>query len=232
MALITAMIMGEGEHKRYLTRVLKEANTYTDKIVILSDNSDKKSIKTAEKLKAKVYHTDHDESLFWKQEHALREHLWKHVLPQEAQTGDWILALDCDEILGEQFRISKDILLRQTNVNTYTFQIWEAWGHPDKIRIDGTWNPMGKHTPMLTRFTPSVNYMFPRIGLHCGRLPLNHLGPTIPSGCSVLHLGWADSSEHQAKIEKYKENDPNPHPVMKEHYNSMLREPELVEWWL
>ena len=222
--------MGPGESKRYLKQVLKEANRYSDKIVILSDNSDKKSIKMAEKLKAKVYHNN--ESLFWTKEHTLREYLWKEILPQEAHTNDWILALDCDEILAEQFRISKDILLRQDNINTYTFQIWEAWNSKDKIRIDGTWNPITKHTPMLTRFLPSVNYTFPQIGLHSGRLPMNCPGPLIPSGCSVLHLGWSNSDEHEDKINKYMENDPNPHPVMKRHYESMREPATLIDWWL
>ena len=230
MKLICAMIMKD-ESSRYLTEVLKEANRYSDKIVILDDNSTDNSIEIAEKLKARVY-THNDESLFWKQEHTLREYLWREILPREADPGDWILALDADEILAEQFRISKDILLRQENVNTYFFQIWEAWGDRNQIRIDGTWNPAGKHTPMLTRFLPQVNYQFPSIGLHCGRLPMNAQGPAIPSGCSVLHLGWANPDEHADKINKYTEMDKNPHPTMKAHYESMLKEPETVEWFL
>jgi len=230
MKLICAMIMKD-ESSRYLTEVLKEANRYSDKIVILDDNSTDNSIEIAEKLKARVY-THNDESLFWKQEHTLREYLWREILPREADPGDWILALDSDEILAEQFRISKDILLRQENVGTYTFRIYEAWGSRDKVRIDKFWNPLGKETPMLTRFEPSVNYQFPKIGLHSGRLPMNKLSPMVPSGCSVLHLGWSNPKEHESKINKYLENDPNPHPQMVEHYKSMREPPVTVEWWL
>jgi len=228
--LITAMIM-RNEADRYLTEVLKEANRYSDKIVILDDNSTDNSIEVAEKLKAKVY-THKNESLFWKEEHTLREYLWREILPREAETGDWILALDCDEILGEQFRISKDIILRQENLGTYTFRIYEAWGSRDKVRIDKFWNPLGKETPMLTRFLPQINYQFPQIGLHCGRLPMNVQGPALPSGCGALHLGWANPDEHADKIKTYTKMDKNPHPTMKAHYDSMLQEPELVEWWL
>jgi hypothetical protein len=230
MKLITAMIM-RNEADRYLDEVLTKARRYSDKIVILDDNSDDNSIEVAEKHKATVY-THEEESLFWTQEHTLREYLWKQILPREAEPGDWILALDADEILGEQFQCSKDIILRQENVNTYSFQIWEAWGDRTKIRIDGSWNPLGKHTPMMTRYQPSLNYQFPRIGLHCGRLPMNVQSPMIPSGCSVLHLGWANPEEHAEKIERYTKADKNPHPVMKQHYESMLQPPELIEWWL
>jgi hypothetical protein len=232
MNLITAMIMrNEASEEKYLKEVLTEAHKYSDKIVILDDNSTDDSIEVAEKLKCKVY-THEEEPLFMKQEHRLREHLWRNILPQEAEQGDFILALDCDEIMGEQFTHSKDQILSQEDVGTYTVQIWEAWGNKNKIRVDGTWNPLGKHTPILTRFEPSVGYQFPKIGLHCGRIPMNSVKPLIPSGCSLLHLGWADSTKHQAKHDFYVENDPQPHPTMQLHYDSMLREPTLVDWWL
>jgi hypothetical protein len=230
MNLITAMIM-RNEAERYLPEVLSQAQRYSDKIVILDDNSDDDSVKVAEKHKAKVY-THEEEPLFWTQEHSLRECLWKEILPLEAEPGDFILSLDCDELLGEQFLCSKDIILRQDNVGTFTFTIFEAWGSRDMVRIDKFWNPRGKETPLLTRFEPSANYRFPRIGLHCGRLPMNALGPVVPSGCALLHLGWANPDEHEEKIKRYLKNDPSPHPQMVEHYKSMREPPELMEWWL
>lgn len=230
MKLITAMIM-RNEADRYLEEVLTRANEYSDKIVILDDNSTDHSVEKAEFHGAKVY-THDDESLFWEQEHTLREYLWKHILPREAHTNDWILALDCDEILSDYFLTVKDQLLSQDNIGTFTFRIYEAWGSRDKIRIDKTWNPMGKETPMLTRFTPSVNYMFPQIGLHSGRLPMNVIGPVIPSGINMLHLGWANPEEHADKIKRYVEMDKNPHPIMKAHYQSMTETPTLIDWFL
>lgn len=224
------MIM-RNEAERYLPEVLSQAQRYSDKIVILDDNSDDDSVKVAEKHKAKVY-THEEEPLFWTQEHSLRECLWKEILPLEAEPGDWILALDCDELLGEQFQCSKDIILRQNNVGTFTFRIYEAWGSRDKVRIDGSWNPLSKETPMLTKYQPSVNYQFPHIGLHSGRVPMNVLGPIVPSGASLLHLGWSNPEEHADKIARYTKMDKNPHPAMKQHYESMLQPPELVEWWL
>lgn len=230
MKLVTAMIM-RNEADRYLETVLSKAQEYSDKIVILDDNSTDNSADIAESHGATVY-THREEPLFWEAEHSLREYLWKQILPQEAEPGDWILALDCDEIVTDQFLECKDLMLRQRGVGTYTFQLFEAWGSPDKIRIDRYWNPSGKHTPMLTRFEPSVNYQFPSSGLHCGRIPLNHLRPVVPSGCSMLHLGWANKDEHKAKYERYMSHDKNPNPVMREHYASILEEPTLVDWWL
>jgi glycosyltransferase involved in cell wall biosynthesis len=230
MKLVTAMIM-RNEANRYLDEVLSKAKEYSDKIVILDDNSDDNSVEVAEKHKAQVY-AHEDEPLFWREEHSLREYLWKEILPREAEPGDWVLALDCDEILGEQFLFSKEMMLRQETVGTYSFQLFEAWGSRDKIRIDKYWNPRGKETPLLTRFEPSVNYIFPKIGLHCGRLPMNSLTPVVPSGCSLLHLGWSNPDEHEEKIERYLKNDPSPHPQMVEHYKSMREPPELMEWFL
>jgi glycosyltransferase involved in cell wall biosynthesis len=221
----------EASEDKYLKEVLTEAHKYSDKIVILDDNSTDDSIDVAEKLKCKVY-THEDEPLFWKQEHVLREHLWRNILPQEADQGDWILSLDMDEIVAEQFLWSKNLLMKQNNVGTYTFRIFEAWGSRNKVRIDNLWNPLGKETPLLTRFEPSVGYQFPKIGLHCGRLPMNYLKPVIPSGCSLLHLGWSNPDVHEEKIERYLKNDSNPHPQMIKHYESMREKPELVDWFL
>lgn len=231
MKLITAMIVKD-EVDRYLPMVLGKAKEYSDKIVVLDDHSTDNTVEYCEDHGCKVYTTQEDKSIFWEREHDLRTHLWTHILPREARTGDWILALDADEVLADHFLTYKDSMLRQEEVNTYTFQFWEAWNSPDKIRIDRTWNPIGKNSAMLTRYTPSVNYTFPMIGLHCGRIPMNSLKPIIPSGCSVLHLGWANPEEHEAKIQRYHDNDPNPHPQMQFHYDTMKMKPTLIDWYL
>ena len=85
---------------------------------------------------------------------------------------------------------------------------------------------------MLTRFMPSVNYQFPKTGLHCGRIPMNSLSPVVPSGCSVLHLGWANSDEHAEKIKRYTQSDVNVDPMMRMHYESMVEKPTLIDWFL
>lgn len=231
MKLITAMIL-RNEADRYLPEVLDNAWGYSDKIVVLDDKSDDNTVEFCEERGCNVYQHDNEEPLFWTAEHVLREYLWKHILPREAQTGDWIMAVDGDEIIAPQFIQSKDKIIAQENVNTYTFQFWEAWGSKDKIRIDSAWNPLAKHIPMLVRFIPSVNYRFNKVGLHCGRVPMNSPQPIAPTGCSVLHLGWANPDEHEEKYDKYVSRDKNPHPQMMDHYNSILGEPTLIDWFL
>ncbi len=231
MNLITTMIV-RNEADRYLPEVLSEAETYSDKIIVLDDCSTDNTVDVCEDHGATVYQHDEGRSIFWEKEHALREYLWKQILPREAHTGDWILTLDADEIMADQFKLSLPKLMLQDNINTYTMRFWESWGEKYKVRVDGTWNPLGKETPLMTRFLPQVNYRFPRIGLHCGRLPMNIATPVVPSGCGVLHLGWANPEEHEEKIKRYTENDPNPHPQMMQHYKSMREEPTLIDWFL
>lgn len=231
MNLITAMIV-RNEADRYLPEVLTDAHVYSDKIVVLDDHSTDNTREVCREHDAIVYQHDYGKSIFWEREHTLREYLWKHILPREADPGDWILALDADEVMAEQFHVTLPKLMLQDHIHTYTMQIWEAWGDKYKIRVDGTWNPLTKQTPMMTRFLPQINYHFPQLGLHCGRVPMNIPKPWVPSGCGVLHWGWADSEEHREKYERYTENDPNPHPQMKIHYESILTEPTLIDWYL
>lgn len=229
MSLIAAMVVKD-EADRYLDEVLIGAKKWADKIIVLDDHSTDDTPGICEDHGCTVYTHDAGRSIFQEMENKLREYLWRRVLPRECRRGDWVLSLDADELLQPNFKDYKDKLLSQTGVNTYSVQIYEAWGDRHKIRIDRYWNPTGKYTPILTRWLPQVNYRFPLLTIHTGRIPMNSPGPTVPCGFNLLHLGWADSEDHQRKYDRYMEMDKEPHPVMVEHYASILQEPTLMEW--
>lgn len=229
MSLILGMCVRD-EADRYLDEVLIGAKKVCDELVILDDYSTDDTVGICEDHGATVYQHPMGKPCFMEMENKVREYLWRYCLPRHAKRGDWILSIDADELLQPQFQEYKDKLMNQDAVNNYTLQIYEAWGDRSKIRIDGTWNPMGKHTPFLSRWLPMVNYQFPLLHIHSGRVPLNQPGPMVPSGFNLLHLGWSDPEDIPRKHKRYVEMDPDPHPVMKAHYESMLREPTLMEW--
>ena len=231
MSLILGMCV-RNEEDRYLDEVLIRAKRVADEIVIVDDYSTDDTVGVCEDHGCHVYQHKYGESCFMTRENQIRETLWRDYLPKHAKRGDWILSIDADEIIQDSFVDYKDKLMAQESVNQYTMQIYEAWGSRDKIRIDRAWNPMSKHTPALSRWLPQVNYRFPLLGIHSGRVPENQPGPQVPSGFSILHLGWADPEDIPRKYERYTRLDPNPHPLMQAHYDSILLEPVLMDWYL
>lgn len=231
MSLILGMVVRD-EADRYLDEVLIKARRYVDELVILDDHSVDDTPSICEDHGATVYPYPSVESEFMTREHQVREYLWRYCLPRHARRGDWILSIDADEIVQEGFKDYKDKLMSQESVNNFSMQIYEAWGARDRIRIDRAWNPLGKHSPVLSRWLPMVNYKFHLLGLHSGRVPANQPGPLVPSGFSILHLGWADPEDIPRKYERYTSMDPDPHPLMQAHYDSILLEPTLMDWYL
>lgn len=229
MSLILGMVVRD-EVDRYLDEVLIKAKRICDELVILDDYSEDDTPGICEDHGCHVYQHPWGEPVFMEQENKVREYLWRHCLPRHARRGDWILSIDADELIQPHFKEYKDKLMSQGSVNNYTMQIYEAWGDRGQIRIDQAWNPLSKHTPVMSRWLPQVNYVFPMLHLHSGRVPLNQPGPTVPSGFNILHLGWSDPEDIPVKYERYTRNDPDPHPLMKAHYDSILQDPTLMEW--
>jgi glycosyltransferase involved in cell wall biosynthesis len=237
MKLTSAMIV-KNEANRYLERVLKDLDENTDQIIVLDDGSTDETPEICESYGAIVHRNN--ESKFWKAENELRLQLWREILPQ--YDHDWILSIDADEMMEKHFWDVKDGLLEIPQVNQWTARIMELWGSEDYFRADGYWNPthvftsegwrLKQETTVLCRWLPSLNYMWGAGNLHCGRTPINQAGPVMSSNCFLIHYGWADGSKHKEKYQKYMENDPNPNPAMRQHYESILNPPALVKRWI
>lgn len=224
--LIAGIIMGN-EADEFLEPVLKDIASYTDDMVIIDDATTDGSTDIAKQFTDNVYRKD--KPTFHTNEHQLRKDLFKKYFPRYARKGDWVLHIDCDEMLDPRFKRKKDEWLAMDYPTILDFTMLECWGNADMVRVDGTWNPITKASAMIMKWMPEVNYQFPETRYHVGRLPMNQPLLTMPTGLWVIHLGWASETKIKTKRKYYKENDAdNPHAPMQRHYQSMYEEPTLI----
>jgi glycosyltransferase involved in cell wall biosynthesis len=92
---IIAQIVGRNEEDRFLKSVLSRLSTQVDEIVFTDDCSEDNTAKIAADY-AHVYKTS--EPTFAVHEGRLRTTAWSN-LEKHANPGDWIIAIDCDEML-------------------------------------------------------------------------------------------------------------------------------------
>lgn len=59
----------------------------------------------------------------------------------DAATGDWILALDADEIMDDSFALRKEELLSRPQVDAYGFALVSFWQNPFTIRVNVPGDP-------------------------------------------------------------------------------------------
>jgi len=226
---LTAAICMGNEADKYLEEVLTDIDTYVDQMIIMDDATTDESNEIAHSFdKATVYRTE--ESSYATAEYMQKTRLWKEYLPRHVQTGEWVLAIDCDEYIDPRWKTEIDKWLGMEIFNTLTFRCIEAWGSRDMIRVDGTWSPVaGKDTPLLARYLPQVNYVYEPTKFHTRRIPLNHPGPAMQTGYYFLHLGWANDRDIKIKRRFYKENHTDvKHLPLIQHYQSMYEEPTLM----
>jgi len=230
--LTVALVIKDQE--KTLPTFIPEVLTYADQIVALDDGSKDNTQKIMEDFAKKhknIFYYRNNESTFWEAENELRSFLWTDILPRHDQ--DWVLAIDTDEEMDKRFPAVKDQMMAQDEVNGYYFQFWEFWGDKKHVRIDRGWNPVQKQMLCMVRWLPQVNYQWSPAALHGGRTPINSPEPLIPSGLHIKHYGWSiPENEQRMKFKKYMERDPNPHPMMKQHYYSIVYgDKQFVEWY-
>ena len=226
---LTAAICMGNEADKYLEEVLTDIDSYVDQMVIMDDATTDESNEIANSFdKATVYRSE--KSYYSTAEYMQKTHLWKEYLPRHVQTNEWVLAIDCDEIIDPRWKPEIEKWLNIKSVNNLSFRCIEAWGSRDMIRVDGTWNPSaGKDLPMLARYLPQVNYVYEPTKFHTRRIPMNHPGPLMATSYYFVHLGWANERDIKSKRRFYKEQDKDQtfQPLM-DHYQSMYEEPTLV----
>ena len=203
MGGLTVAMPVRNEASRYLREVLTSVAAYADRIVVLDDQSTDDSPAVARSLGAEVYHTP--ESLFH-DEWRLRTQLWELA---GAGQPEWILSLDADEIFEPQVVRVMPFLLGHPELNWFGFPLYDLWNDRQHYRDDPLWTAHHLIWPLLVRYRPGFPYHFRRRAHHCGRLPENALvDPGAASPLKLLHLGWLDPADRQAKYDRYRRLDP------------------------
>lgn len=223
------MLPVKNEAGRYLPVVLNHLATYVDGIVVLDDGSTDQTPQLCQNHPKVVRFRRLEESLFPKDEAALRQMLWEMTVELEPA---WVLALDADEIFEAKIRRELPLLTRQEQYGLIHFPVYHFWGGFTHYRIDGLWNPLVSRTACLYHYQKGLNYHWPVRNLHCGRLPMEaHQSRSFLAPVNLLHLGYAKKQDHLQKYRRYLSLDPEGKYCPLAHYQSILEpHPRLRKW--
>lgn len=193
--LIGTMVIGEGEADRYLATTLPALQALCDDVIVLLNNVDAKTQKLVERSGVRAFKDDRE----W----AVNQPYMKEELTKRAYElhGDWILAVDADEILCATREELEDLfLLPEVAWSVYVTQLWDDETHyRPEISF---WNIR------LYQSKPEMGYRFEKKPLHCGIAPAwaYHYGWYAP--ILLMHYGLMDVSNRKRKAERYKRHDP------------------------
>lgn len=196
MSLI-ANIVGRNEADRYLRPVLERLQSQVDLIVFTDDASDDATPDVAEEMGAKVMIME--QPTFVENEGLLRNTAWQH-LSQFASEGDWILAIDTDEMLyGPLTQVISTTPYDVVGIDFY--HMWDQLHY----RVDKAWTP----TTGSRLFRYKEGGQFLQRKLACGSEP-TYVQEAIMrgnmlwnSGLRMKHLGYALDLDKTAKYNRY-----------------------------
>jgi hypothetical protein len=144
--------------------------------------------------------------------------------------GDWVLAIDADEVLIAPQGLSAAIDAAESEgAAAVSVPIPEAFERDDDggmlVRTDGFWG--GLSAPRLFRFRDGG--AFRRVLMGCGSAPTYvHADPpaTDNLGVQLLHLGYLDATDRKEKHDRYAGRPGH----SAAHVSSILTRPTVTRW--
>jgi glycosyltransferase involved in cell wall biosynthesis len=227
---IIAQMVGRNEASKYLPEVLERLKSQVDEIVFTDDCSDDNTAEVASKY-ANVYKTP--KPMFTTHEGRLRRYAWLN-LENHATEGDWIIAIDCDEMLYDSSDITKtDIrqILNSSEKDVVNVRFYHMWNDA-QYRVDKLWAP--NNSSRIFRFMSGA--MFRDRALACGSEPtyvtdlINQRNYFVNSNLIMQHLGYIKDEDKQSKYERYSTLDGGEFHALN-HINSITDpNPVLINW--
>jgi glycosyltransferase involved in cell wall biosynthesis len=223
-------MVGRNEANKYLPEVLERLKSQVDEIVFTDDCSDDNTAEIASKY-ANVYKTP--KPMFTTHEGRLRRYAWLN-LENHATEGDWIIAIDCDEMLYDSSDITKtDIrqILNSSEKDVVNVRFYHMW-NDTQYRVDKLWAP--NNSSRIFRFMSGA--MFRDRALACGSEPtyvldlINQRNYFVNSNLIMQHLGYIKDEDKQSKYERYSTIDGGEFHALN-HINSIVDpNPVLINW--
>lgn len=221
--IVAHMIVGPGEAERYLEPVLKRTHTWADQVHVAIDPAASVKERAIVDMWADCYsvlpepweaHESRFRTKAWmRMEEAL------HLSPE-----DFILCIDADEVIHDGAMVRE--AAKQFPGQKIAFTFHEMWS-PTQYRADGNWKPYQAHI----MFPYRTHAHFRDRALACGREP-TYVGTLTPAKnpvSDILHYGYANEQDRQAKYERYMRLDGGKfHNV--NHLKSILHPPDLRTW--
>lgn len=225
--MILAQMVGKNESHRFLKEVLERLFTQVDKIIFTDDCSDDDTAEIASEY-AEVFKTP--EPLFTKHEGMLRSFAWSN-LEKFAREGDWIIAIDCDEMLYHVDNLDISKVLASSPYDVVNVKFYHMWNETD-YRVDKLWAP--GNSSRIFRYINGGK--FADRALACGSEPtyirewISRKNYWVNSGLKMKHLGYIRDEDKTSKFERYQKLDGGEfHNI--NHINSIVdRDPVLISW--
>lgn len=228
--MIYAQMVGRNEEKRFLEEVLERLSQQVDGIIFTDDCSTDNTVKIAEKY-CHVYSTP--EQLFTKHEGQLRALAWSNMC-QHAKLGDWVIAIDCDEMLYNKNDVNNlDIssVLSNSPYDVVNVRFYHMWNEK-QWRTDKLWAP--NNSSRIFKF--KENGGFANRKLACGSEPtyvndwIRQRNFWVDSGLVMKHLGYVRDEDKISKHQRYSTLDGGEFHALN-HINSIIDpNPVLIDW--
>lgn len=232
---LIAMMVVRNEAFRYLAPCLESLLGFCDEIRVLDDQSEDDSAEICEAAGAFVMRNDRT-SFF------VNEGQTRQALLEWTMAGDptHILAIDADEFVadGEILRMA---LGEDSHTGIVKLAMTEIWGADYdwlSVRTDGAWKP--RPVGIAFRVPPDHwtnrqyrrHWRMPDRALACGRVPIltsmQGNRTTTEPVTEILHFGWANVADRQARYDRYVEHDGGQFHASK-HLESIMWDDDRVQ---
>ena len=220
-------MVGKNESNRFLVPVLERLSTQVDKIIFTDDCSDDDTAEIAAQY-AEVFKTD--KTLFSEHEGHLRSIAWKN-LEKFANEGDWILAIDCDEMLYSQDNSTiKETLNKSPNdvVNVRFYHMWNEF----QYRVDKLWTP--NNSSRIFRYKEGGTFFDKKLA--CGSEPtyvvewIRQRNYWQHSKLVMKHLGYVKDEDKAIKHQRYMSLDKGQFHDLNHIESIVDKNPVLINW--
>ena len=225
--MIYAQIVGRNESSRYLKDILERISSQVDRIIFTDDCSDDDTPQIASQY-AEVFTTD--QQLFNKNEGKLRTIAWEN-LSNFAKDGDWVIAIDCDEMLYHIENLNIRDVLNQSPYDVVNVRFYHMWNE-FQYRVDKLWAPT--NSSRIFRYLSNGSFLDRELA--CGSEPtyvrdfISSRNFWINSGLVMKHLGYVDDEDKLSKYKRYSLIDGGKFHNLN-HINSIIDEnPVLINW--
>jgi len=205
-----AHLVVRNEADRYLHAVLAGLAPFVDVIHVHDDGSTDDSAPVAFGFGAVITARGPDEASFAAHEGEFRQAAWEAFETAcNPVVGDWVLAIDADEILVDGDRLDLAIATAEAiQAVAVLLPVPEVYrldeGGAAFIRTDGAWR--GLKAPRLFAYRPGGQ--FRQVAMACGSTPSYVedglvVTNTDASRVELAHLGYATQEDRLAKFRRY-----------------------------
>lgn len=215
--MLVSAILCKNEAAKDLGRVLTNARSFADLVLVLDDGSTDGSVRLAKQHGAVVRHRKRPGA--WGNESPARRELWEWAA--EVAGDGWVLIQDADqELVGDPSPFCETDLL-----NTWCLPLYDLWDGETTYRSDGYWQAHKHPRPWL--FCPSRHpdgwvAEWPERGIHPGHCPMNFpMVAGMADGLYWKHRAYIDKARRSVKLTQYLEKSSQLTPFEMAHAMSI-----------